>query len=118
MESDAKKAEAKGTSFMSGSINKWGNVNYDLRDEINLKHNIKAHQEYDTRKRDHQLVENLANYDSMCLQKERIEKRMMTEQLNHELNADIVKHEAERKAAIDAKKNLRPQIYGDETTYH
>lgn len=47
------------------------------------------------------------------IRQERDQKKQMQARLNAEYNADIAKLEADRQAEIDAKKAVRPRVYGE-----
>jgi hypothetical protein len=59
---EQKKRDAQGTSFVTGTVNRFGAVNYDQRSDIQLHNNIKSNNFVDRRDDDVRLVNNLDKY--------------------------------------------------------
>lgn len=106
--------EAKGTSFMDGTQNRFGNANYDYRHDIEDNQNRKAHERYNEKVQDAHLVDNLDKFDRDIIQKERKHKREVVTKMNQEYNITKERLEHERQMERDAKLNVRPRVYGED----
>lgn len=112
LERAERQKDAKGTSLINGDFDRFGNMNYDYREDIqnNNERKVTTYEKY--KNQDHKIVENLDNYDREMVHNERERKRMQTEQLNREYNSEMARLERERQASIEAKKHRRPVVYG------
>lgn len=111
-EAEQRQKEATGTSFIDGSFNKFGNLNYDYRNDIAANEARKTKKSNKFRNVDHQIVDNLDNYDREMVHNERERKREQMEMLNKEYNTDLARLEREKNDEADARKHLRPVVYG------
>ena len=113
IEKDIKDHEAKGTTFMTGSINQFGNRNYDLRDEIAEKNRNRYENFVQTKQEEQELVAKMGHYDAVVSANERQREYEKQRLLNNEYNQQKQRIEETKKIEKEAKRNVRPRVYGE-----
>lgn len=105
-----------GTSLNGvGMFDKFGNANYNLKDDISAKANNRAHLKASEVKGDAAMVKNLSQYDKYCVEREQAVKQALQDQWNSHLQGQMAQTEARNQHKLDKKKAAGPKTWGKDT---